>query len=737
MKLRHKRKQIWRIINVCFLLWLQQAPAGAVRCMEMSFDDMLDLHMRMLGSVGGVSVGLNCYWHGSPMCAYISRHLGFMQNARMFLSSMRASFGLSLNGSSNGLDYYKYTRTPCHDTAHLFMATPNVLAESEDSEYASEYCTAMILMFPLGTDERLSIESTQTDSFTGFLRRCCRKDQPLYILAALLLLSEGVDVPIEAAGDKVVLACRKGPNAPLHDIFTIGKGLDAERVSQNVCQVVGFFKKHKNTRSMPNTFFEFQTGGFLECPQFLISTYIYEYIGSTKDMVRFFECVLELLEGLGLLPELPAASSSAESVFSRLFMPSEDLRTKLQHFLPLIETHAHAELLECLGLAAQAQRRQNTPSQPDLPVCGEYGCQRHAGSLEEEPVFCTEKGLRALLLCLAYNPDKMLYDINGFLCKSESSGETERTRKLLSEEQNQMIVCSALTSHLEWTWPKITRWFGKNRHLKESLRGKGSGILDLMCVLVQISGRAAELLPAIQKCKEEIGQALNCAEEAAQKVNACVFEVFSALAVSKNIGVCVYNYVRRGSSEEGTLLIAHQSTDGAHHYKVEIEFNRGHMKVEMSLPVRGFSVHMKRLASVECASYRMHGSFASCVFAEYLSRTAAQRRFSEPPLDLSQKLWDATRAIARSSPNNPNRVLLLHPIQTLMCKKLVVDGLILNSVVYGVPLTRSHPIVRLVSNVIGSASLDKYHLQHAVHYRHDTEPVSHATAIRRPACISF
>ncbi|EIJ87102.1 hypothetical protein NEQG_02706, partial [Nematocida parisii ERTm3] len=142
----------------------------------------------------------------NPLRTYIMHKSSYMYNKRMFSQEINTDYSLKKSEKSTENEhFYIYTRNPENDKAYKCSGigrryTPN---------YLYYYHKTMIYMFPC-ENNNLSIEPCRNDSFTRFLRAHCNEVDSLYLLAALLLLSEGIDVPIAIeknihSGERILL----------------------------------------------------------------------------------------------------------------------------------------------------------------------------------------------------------------------------------------------------------------------------------------------------------------------------------------------------------------------------------------------------------------------------------------------------------------------------------------------------------------------------------------------------
>ncbi|OAG33002.1 hypothetical protein NEIG_02686, partial [Nematocida sp. ERTm5] len=273
----------------------------------------------------------------NPLRTYIMHKSSYVYNKRLFSQGIDTDYSMKKGAKSTDSEhFYIYTRNPENDKAYKFS---NARCRYSPS-YLYYYHKTMIYMFPC-ENNNLSIESCKNDSFTRFLRAHCNKVDSLYLLASLLLLSEGIDVPISIEknihnGERILLKfdfdefsfidlplwlesiVPKETNQKMHDTNGVSEEIDLYIHQENIMhevgrimvyqkeaeQIVQFFKSLcrepflsdlSNCRE-PSGRQEFNMGYFLESPRLLIQSYIFEYIDNEKQYKLFLDSVYMLLQ---------------------------------------------------------------------------------------------------------------------------------------------------------------------------------------------------------------------------------------------------------------------------------------------------------------------------------------------------------------------------------------------------------------------------------------------------------
>ncbi|KAH9387460.1 uncharacterized protein NEMAJ01_2356 [Nematocida major] len=226
------------------------AARNVAVCMKMAQKSAL---ANLETAAGRDDVIVNPQWVGHPMHIFHLNALEYVQNMRTYSSELDTKFSLVLDGSQAERaekETYTYTREPLKDTPHLPSSIHRSMETLRTGEYGLKYHRALLHMFPSLKNKWLIIRVKQPRSFTRFLQKSCKAtEEAHYVLAALVLLSEGVDVPIKTAGKRVILKKRRDSNDVLVDARLKTEGEGSERQLSETWQAVNFFKRYRGTQN--------------------------------------------------------------------------------------------------------------------------------------------------------------------------------------------------------------------------------------------------------------------------------------------------------------------------------------------------------------------------------------------------------------------------------------------------------------------------------------------------------
>ncbi|KAI5162605.1 hypothetical protein NEAUS04_1063, partial [Nematocida ausubeli] len=182
-------------------------------------------------------------------------------------------------------------------------------------KYKKEYFTTLLELFP-SMHGYVSIWSDREDSFFSFINSTSVEKYKYKILASLLLLAEGVDVPlaINESESRTVLFLKKADEGEhfrlnMNTLANICKKateslyVHKDLFKEGAVSVVRFFIENRENpvlkkegyTSEPKSYKEFKKGKFMNSPGFLIQTYVYHCMENEDQTVLFIKAVYGLL----------------------------------------------------------------------------------------------------------------------------------------------------------------------------------------------------------------------------------------------------------------------------------------------------------------------------------------------------------------------------------------------------------------------------------------------------------
>ncbi|EIJ93819.1 uncharacterized protein NEPG_01391 [Nematocida parisii ERTm1] len=244
-----------------------------------------------------------------PLRADIMRKCEYIHNKRLYAYEINTMHKL-IKTYENGETVYEYERKPVKDKAYDDIYDPKKFKAKND--YFLRFHTHLINMFPCA-DGALSIIAGRLDAPTSFLKKEEVEPQSMNILAVLFLLSEQVDIPItikeEKGKEKLILTSVNGKTAYIDQslVLYVNKKNSEEKIKTyhtETVKLINFMKRYagdaityikKEGYTEPATYEQFMEGKFLSTVQFLIQSYIYEFIDTKENYIKFVNAVYTIL----------------------------------------------------------------------------------------------------------------------------------------------------------------------------------------------------------------------------------------------------------------------------------------------------------------------------------------------------------------------------------------------------------------------------------------------------------
>ncbi|KAI5137976.1 hypothetical protein NEAUS06_2385 [Nematocida ausubeli] len=278
-------------------------------------------------------------------------NIGLMHSKRFFSPEIKIEHSIAVTKDDSEYNsekhvpkdpIYTYTQDHRQDRVHLILPY-----EGDLLRYKRAYFTTLLEMFP-SIYGYVSMWSDREDSFFSFINSTAVEKYKYKILASLLLLAEGVDVPlaINESESRTVLFLKKADEGEhfrlnMNVVVKTGKNAESLDVFKRVFQkravsVVNFFIENRESKvftkeensSEPFLYKQFEKAQFVNSPAFLIQTYIRHCLESTKEVILFRKIVHGLLNEYikkgKANPEKnqikQTLAAQAKDMFSRYFM---------------------------------------------------------------------------------------------------------------------------------------------------------------------------------------------------------------------------------------------------------------------------------------------------------------------------------------------------------------------------------------------------------------------------------
>ncbi|KAI5168077.1 hypothetical protein NEIRO03_2394 [Nematocida sp. AWRm78] len=469
-----------------------------------------------------------------PVRAFLSEKCDLMYSMRFFSPKVNVNYSLWVTINREGKMVISFKRNYNMDTLHdtKMPHKENIMqigieGGKKSTPYPVGYHQTLIELFPSSTGD-LNIYTSRKDSFIRFLEFEHVRKHKIDILACLFLLAEGVDIPLKVEGSKSspMLVLKeiiakpteknktKNPNEDTFDNFNktkketnkfslsmkdqcSEKKVNEKRKKNTVPQeraadVINFFIDNKENPDIreggkyaePTTYEEFKTGKFLNNSRWLIQYYIFEYLDSEDSIIEFAMAVYSMLKECIEKKTSEKGDESNEEVqylkkvLNKCFVKSNDDADSDWRMCVLNFLYGDTSLERVFPFSSNMH----------VPI---YRCvpsyNRKENKIDYAKMYsnCVETGLFGLFCCLAYDPETKEYT-------TEHMGNVSSDLKRFFAMHNKPFETDTYEMHREWSKVVADIENENIRYLKENRNELAPGIINMLYVIAEITGRYSE-----------------------------------------------------------------------------------------------------------------------------------------------------------------------------------------------------------------------------------------------------
>ncbi|KAH9385349.1 uncharacterized protein NEMAJ01_0245 [Nematocida major] len=682
-------------MKVYFLFFaLLALPADA----RISLEELINAQNE---EVGGEGIYIHPKGPLNMLRGYMYAELGYMHNKRFFSPEIETKYSLAFSENR-----YVYSRNASHDKAYI----PDEAAIGhafESAEYVQQYHSTLIKMFPSTNGGSLSIVAGRNDTFFNALESFKPKEAN-YLLAALLLLSEGVDVPIEETQHSIILFKTKKsmqqyaqkdakPNIADCAVFEIDSEKNSSVSTKGTAQIVKFFKKYTGRDKLPDAEEEFKTGGFLNSPQFLIQAYLFEYVKSAEQVTKIARCAHTILRNLS-----PACD--IDDIYAACFLPAEKKTEEETCLAPLLNLQDILKELSWFPF--------NNPS--TLPAYTSVrACQKDRPELLGESFSnCVEAGLLALFCCLAYDPDANAYKISRMLGERAECNKAKALKAFFENRHAVPGKCATLEAMQEWNRVVSGLTCSHIAYCRKSQNELRSGLLSVLCVVAEVTGHLDAHQETLDAFMRRAKSEKESEKELFLEVQNYARGLLKGLSVNNQLEI-EFSSMRKGERSDNCPEIFTE---------LSLKYTHKGCQVEQGLNIELVSRHMqvsllpactwllKKQMDTENMADQAPASFFGCLLSAYIDKWLPKEMMTDSSDELESEENGEKALVLRTLENINSLFLVGRPID-IFYKKCVASGLLLCAKARGIALAKAHPVVRLISNILGSIPLDDHSTQ--------------------------
>ncbi|KAI5135137.1 hypothetical protein NEAUS07_1020 [Nematocida ausubeli] len=646
---------------------------------------------------------------------YIGNRNGYMYNKRFYSSEIDTDYALSKKEiSSKNEQVYKFTRTPVNDRVYKDIAT-----QAPNSKYLSTYHAQLIKMFPSAAGN-LSIEAGRPNALTNFLRAEHVKKDAKYILAALLLLSEGIDIKIAVdhteKKKKLVIKSKTVQKkvfvkVEMHtaSIDPAAKTYKEDIYQHETAQIINFYIRCKENPllkkggefAMPTTREEFQSGRFLNSAGFLIQTYIYEFINTAEDYKDFVDAVHELLVDQftekSNLNRYTKKNCRKVRIFKELFLVKGASDENIKH----IESFCNLIQATNIEIRFPFLDSSQLPRYTKVPQCklDKSGFERSKALYYSD---CVETALLGLFCCLAYNPRTKKYET-----RHMGAGISKELKEFF-EKYPKPTKAADFEMHKEWS--RVVACLKNDKiDYEQDKNGLLSGIGNIFLAIAEITDQKKHTL-ALIKYIENVCRAGKLDNKQISYISDKIELIIRALSLNTNVRVnCSHMELEKRSNGKADIFSE---------IKFIYTFNKARSEIVLKIDTDHTDLTFLSLQEAKSAyiieEYKKVKSiydgldcYIGYIMDHYFYLGLADSG-SDSKIHLEYRKY-TTDHMLQNSFKEPYKVLLLGKLTSTSIKSWIIKTVILSTI--GTKIDSTNYLVRFTRNILGSVPLNDFTVQ--------------------------
>lgn len=630
---------------------------------------------------------------------YAYHHIGLVHNIRLFAPEIEAHCDVTIDekrSAEYNRNIFTFKRMGWADKVVYHPAN-----EEYTESYSSVYHYIFIHMF-LSPSGVVSIEGSNS-TLTAFLRECATKENAYQLLAALLLLSEGINVPLKVVKSNNNIKCELilEKSDQKTEVFRIcmntsiyNEETDTEEevIQHHALQVILFFLDTKKKVDMPTTLEEFKKGEFLNSLQFLIQAYLFEFINTAEDAKTFIGIVYEMLNDY-LESDLYAGIdgqniNTLTALKSCYFVQSSSVPETSLSLEAITKFNSFMEKFKVLPFLKSGQLPSPIAMSRSISPLKDCLGQNH---------FVDWLGISiyTLFSCLIYNPTSQMY------CLSRMPNVSSEVRSFFSEHTKPSETTSPT---VQKAWNKIMSNLNSNSIYLNGKTGLRIGLLKTLLLISEISGKLSthgKKITNLMKALENVKLDNHFYNRVKQQIE----QIFTEVSVNKDFKVICKGFEKKLVCDSqfdifGTLIIEYKSNGMQQGLKLDLSNDFGPITL-LSRNIDFSNDHNAALSEIENLIPR-EDKFINHLLIQYIENTVNGFKIAINPLELK----DAVEKILKNNLDNVNKILLMKKIEDNDYKRMLLECIVSYTNEREDGDDDNHVFTRFISNILKSIPLD-------------------------------
>ncbi|KFG25585.1 uncharacterized protein NESG_01563 [Nematocida ausubeli] len=682
------------------LLAVQQVYA------RIGLDGIEDLHKHNIDTIDKKKMVINPEGPLSLLRPYISKEGGFLHNKRFFSPEIKISYSLA---TEEGQGVAENKRNSHMDAPY-----------ENPSAYIKGYHSALIEMFP-SQSNILSIFTSVNRAFITFLRSSEVSEHADTILAALLLLSEGVNIPLYFEGGKktkkLILKNTAGSKMDFSLntrvlCTTVNKNMEEteEKFYQNeAIEVIQFFINSRECPSIqredgeyaePTSFENFMQGAFLNNARWLIQCYIFEYIGTPQQICALAQKVYDLLS-----LQIQSSSNSANSkekadlVLKKCFVPADGHLESLKYVQAVKKIQVATHRLGLLPFSTKEDLPQEKSNVPFYIESSEFA-KKQKGTFTD----CVENAILTLFCCFAYDPKRQGYT-------TEHMPSASDRLNVFFSDYSDMFGSGSQYVHNDWNRVVACLQNEKIVYVKKNKNELEACIFNILYVIAEITNQSSDKMKELDDIVSKFKKGKNILNiyKSVEKYANSLFRSLLKEDSMKGITIDIESPLKQNAIkglEKREYLYGNITLNYSCNKETEaicISVEPKHAEVAYP-PQEKDQMTPEDIASIENTILQIketlarEETFTSCMaiyYAEQMVRSLKESVMSSQIAAIQQVGRDMFRGI--------EGIFLFGKIDEIEQKKEIVSCVVMH--IFEKNMGADSSIVRFISNVVGSMDL--------------------------------
>ncbi|EIJ87202.1 hypothetical protein NEPAR07_2016 [Nematocida parisii] len=549
---------------LCKLFWAMQIILIGHAYAALTFEEQAAfMASNEIKDAGGNKLIINPQSTFNPMYITILKRIDVFYYMRFIWSGINLESYKKLTEDKSPHRMYLNVMIPEKDTTHSVVHGEGVL----DSSYIKSHSEVFLKMFP-SLDGGISIRTNKPGSFYMFLNNSLVFEYRYKILASLLLLAEGMEIPLMVKNNTELSLTSKyidpqcfainisqNNTQPTKNTSGVDGAVSTEYL--DAFSVIDFFINNRSNNhlykkefSALNTYEQFKSGKIMKTPLVLIQLYIYEYIQSIKEMEDFAQTVHDMLYMYTQRnsDEHSSLKDSANSIFNKYFVSSNyrdegmrylKLASDVQNILikksdvfysPQMQFHA-MKASDIYNNEIAAGKNPKTSSTEES-VCTVATLEENA-SMKEFTDY-VETALLGLFCVLTYDHDKNMHT-------TEHMPNPSNDLKRFFSKYKYLFGSVSPTVHREWRKIVSGIAYDDVHYLRENKTQIHPDVINVFFVVAILAGCYEEYKAKIEKLKESIDGIQNSSNlnnvwnfKIKPMLLACIKDLIDKLSVNSN-----------------------------------------------------------------------------------------------------------------------------------------------------------------------------------------------------------